>query len=205
MPFFLTWLPFKIFLKYLEDNPNTTTEEMNEQLGTQMIKHTMEYSQIFPLKNVDKDKGVAKPFNKFVIPNSLVKIGEYLELVTFDKKDGPFSLTPLGKYVANSIDYRNFTFTKLENKIDYNKLALLDFLTKRPTSLVILSNQGELDNLKIFLKDYFESINIDFKISDFNAILTKDTAYWNITDNLFGLSYDPLKVLELNANIVNIV
>ena len=203
-PFFLTWLPFKIFLKFLEENPNTTTEEINEYLGTQVMKHTKEYSQIYPLKNVDKEKGVAKPFNKFVIPNSLAKIGEYLELITFDKKDGPFSLTPLGKFVAHSIDYKNFTFSKLENSIDYNRLALSDFLTKRPTSLVILSQQRELDNLKIFLKEHFESIKIEFKISNFNAILTKDNAYWNITNNLFGLSYDPIKAMELNVNLVNI-
>ena len=202
-PFFLTWLPFKIFLKFLEENPNSTTDEINEQLGRQVEKHTMEYAQIFPLKNVNKEKGVAKPFNKFVIPNSLAKIGEYLELVAFDQRDGPFTLTPLGKFVSNSIDYRNFTFSLLEDTIDYNKLALSDFLKQKPSSMVLLGKQGVLDNLKIFLQDYYDKITFDFRTSEFNAILTKDNAFWSLTNNLMGLSYDPLKVLELNANVVN--
>ena len=71
--------------------------------------------------------------------------------------------------------------------------------------MVLLGKQGELDNLKIFLQGYYDKITFDFRTSEFNAILTKDNAFWTLTNKLMGLSYDPLKVLELNANVVNII
>jgi len=203
-PFFLNWLPFKIFLKYLNEFPNATTDEINSVLGEQVKRQTFDLNKIIPLKNV-YNKGITKPFNKFVIENSLAKIGEYLELVVGDKRDGFFSLTPMGKYVANSIDIRNYNFKTLEKSFEYNKLALLDFIEKKVDNIVIITKEDNLTNFQIFLKSFKQSLDFDYRISNFEAIITKNNAYWTISKNLFGLSYDPLKVLELNANIANII
>lgn len=210
-PFFLTWLPFKLLLKYLREKPNSTTEDINKELGGQVATHTKEFVKYIPLKNVSEEKGVTKPFNKFVIPNSLAEIGKFLELIIAEKKDGPFYLTPLGKYVANSIDSYNFNFHKLEINVDYKKLAILDFISTQPTGMVLISKEKQLDELKSFIEKIIEkkyqnqSLKIETKIKDFDAILTKDNAYWTCSHSLFNLSYDPIKVLELNANIVNII
>ena len=210
-PFFLSWLPFKLFLKYLQVYPNSTTEDINSNLGKQVAHHTKDFVKFIPLKNVNEKDGVTKPFNKFVISNSLAEIGKFLELIIAEKKDGPFYLTPLGKYVANSIDPYNFNFHKLEININYGKLAILDFISTQPKGMVLISNKEQLKELKSFIeiindKKYLkQSLKIETKIKDFDAILTKDNAYWTCSNSLFNLSYDPIKVLELNANIVNIV
>ncbi|MGC9777772.1 MAG: hypothetical protein HZR80_00855 [Candidatus Heimdallarchaeota archaeon] len=99
----------------------------------------------------------------------------------------------------------------VESIKNYPKLAILDFISTQPTGMVRISKEEQLDELKSFIEKIIEkkyqnqSLKIETKIKDFDAILIKDNAYWTSSHSLFNLSYDPIKVLELNANIVNII
>jgi len=211
IPFFLNWLPFKLFLKYLQIVPGSTTEDIYQNLGRQVENHTKEYNKLVPMKKVSSTTGVAKPFNRFVIPNSLAIIGKFLGLTINKKKEGPYELTPLGKYVANSIDDLSFSFKRLDKTFNYNELALFDFYTSNPSGMVIVSDSVSKKKSLTFINqiqdklDYRKKIEIEHRKLDFNAILTKNKAYWETASSLFNLSYDSLRVLELNANIVNII
>ena len=211
IPFFLNWLPFKLFLKFLQVIPGSTTEDIYQNLGKQVENHTKEYSKLVPMKSVDATTGVAKPFNRFVIPNSLAAIGKFLGLTNNKIKDGPYELTPLGKYVVNSIDDLNYNFKRLDNSFNYNELALYDFYTSNPSEIVIISDSESMGNSLTFIEQIQEKLDCKKKLQiehrklDFNAILTKNKAYWEIATSLLNVSYDSLRVLELNANIVNII
>jgi len=173
--------------------------------------HTKEYSKLVTMKNVSSTTGVAKPFNRFVIPNSLATIGKFLELTINKKKEGPYELTPLGKYVANSIDDLSFNFKRLDKTFNYNELALFDFYTSNPSGIVIVSDSESKKNSLTFIDqiqdklDYRKKIKIEHRKLDFNAILTKNKAYWETATSLFNVSYNSLRVLELNTKIVNII
>ncbi|MHA1747440.1 MAG: hypothetical protein ACTSYF_02210, partial [Promethearchaeota archaeon] len=206
IPFFLNWLPFKLFLKYLQISPGSTTEDIYQNLGKQVENHTKEYNKLVPLKYVDSKTGVAKPFNSFVIPNSLATIGKLLGLTINKKKDGPYELTPLGKYIVNSIDDLSFNFKRLDNSFNYNELALYDFYTSNPSGIVIISDSESIVKSLTFIDRIKEKLvckkklHIEPRKLDFNAILTKNKAYWETASSLFNVSYDSLRVLELNAN-----
>jgi len=210
IPFFLNWLPFKLFLKYIQQTPGSTTEVIYQNLGSQVENHTKEFSKIVPMKNVNSETGVAKPFNRFVIPNSLATIGKFLGLTINKKKDGPYELTPLGKYVVNSIDDLSFNFKRLDSLFNYNELALYDFYTSELTGIVIITDSESMENSFNFIDkiheklDYKKKLIIEHRKLDFNAILTKNKAYWETASSLFNISYDSLRVLELIANIVNL-
>ncbi|MFW9923947.1 MAG: hypothetical protein ACFFDW_11740, partial [Candidatus Thorarchaeota archaeon] len=45
-PFFLTWLPFRIFLKYLQHSPGADINEIRTQLGSQILKHTTDVKEL---------------------------------------------------------------------------------------------------------------------------------------------------------------
>jgi len=114
-PFFLTWLPFKIYLKYLLQNPGADLNEMRTALGSQVVKHT---TDIKNLKISDMiTRGAYMPFNEMVIGKVLGNIGEFLGLIIREKVSGPCYLSPLGKYVTNSIDLLNFQFKQLDPKL----------------------------------------------------------------------------------------
>lgn len=210
-PFFLTWLPLKIFLKYLQTYPGSDVENIRETLGEQVTKHTREVKNILDLKYVDKDKGVDKPFNRHIIPNVLVDLGRILRVVRTDRKNGPYYLTPLGKYVAKSIDLENFTFYRLSNEFKYFELAILDFLETKPSNLVIVTENNRTDYLAEFIEKNLEILGndnkteFDIKKKNFEAVLTSNKYYLSRIKSLMSLSYDPLNVLELNAQLVNII
>ena len=45
-PFLLTWLPFKIYLKFLLQNPGADLNEIRTALGTQVVKHTTDVKNL---------------------------------------------------------------------------------------------------------------------------------------------------------------
>ncbi|MHA1874812.1 MAG: hypothetical protein ACTSUC_00025 [Promethearchaeota archaeon] len=210
-PFFLTWLPLKIFLKYLQLYPGSDIEVIRENLGGQVAKHTREAKEILELRHVDKDKGVDKPFNRHIIPNVLVPLGKSLRVVRADGRNGPYYLTPLGKYVANSINLENFTFYRLNNYFKYFELAILDFLEAKPSTMVIVTEEQQVDSLENFVEKEIMQLNFEIepeilvKENNFEAVLTKNRSYLSRAKDLMSLSYDPLNVLEINAQIVNII
>lgn len=189
-PFFLTWLPLKIFLKYLQIYPGSDVENIRETLGEQVAKHTREAKNILNLKYVDKDKGVDKPFNRHVIPNVLVDLGRILRVVNTDRKNGPYYLTPLGKYVAKSIDLENFTFRRLSYDFNYFELAILDFLETKPGSLVIVTENNQIDYLAKFVEKNLELLNIenrteiDVKKNNFEAVQTSNRSYLSKNESI---------------------
>jgi len=208
IPFFLSWLPLKIFLKYLQLYPGSDVETINSNLGSQVAFHTKEVKNLFNLKYVDVESGVDKPFNRHVIPNVLATIGGLLKLVKIEKKEGPYYLSPLGKYVANSIDLYNFNFAKLDYGFSYSKLALADFIERHASNIIILGDEKNTNDLQNFIKNYIkikklDNLNeIEYKTNEMEAILTKESSYISIYNNLINLSYDPIRVLELNANLI---
>ena len=210
IPFFLTWLPFKLFIKYLQLAPGSTVEDIYQNMGRQVENYTKEYSELIYMKNVDPNKGVAKPFNRFVISNSLATIGNFLGLTMNKKKEGPYELTPIGKYVAYSIDEKSFSFNQMDKTFGYNELAMYDFFTTDSSDMVIISNPLMKEHLVSFIEkiqntlDLKNKVKIEYRELDFQAILTKNKAYWETSTSLLNISYDSLRVLELNANIVSI-
>ena len=159
---------------------------------------------------MEKDKGVDKPFNRHVIPNVLVDLGRILRVVRAERKNGPYHLTPLGKYVAKSINLENFTFYRLSNEFKYFELAILDFLETKPKSLVIITETNRTDYLTEFIEKNLEILGndnkteFDVKVNNFDAVVTSSRYYLSRTKALMSLSYDPLNVLELNAQLVNL-
>ena len=58
-------------------------------------------------------------------------------------------------------------------------------------------------NLEIL--NFEKNTEFDVKKNNFEAVLTSNRYYLSRTKSLMSLSYDPLKVLELNSNLVNIL
>ncbi|RLI72604.1 MAG: hypothetical protein DRP02_01025 [Candidatus Gerdarchaeota archaeon] len=208
-PFFLSWLPFKIFLKYLQNNPGANLNEIRTKLGAQILRHT---SDIKALRISDIiRRGAYIPFNEMVIAKVLANIGEYLGLVTYEKNTGPYYLSPLGKYVTNSIDLLNFQFKNLDPKISPMNLAFLDFVERGGTNLIAFSNTEGLDALREFYRMVEDKIalrtlvRILYTKSNFNALISTDSAFWNFTYRFSNITYDPIKVLEFNSKIMDFI
>ncbi len=206
-PFFLTWLPFKIFLKYLQQNPGADLNEVRNQLGTQIVKHTASIKELRISESIRR--GAYIPFNEMVIGKVLANIGEYLGLITFEKNNGPFYLSPLGKYVSNSLDLQSFQFKNLDPKLNPMHLALLDFIDRGTTNIIAFSNETGLKDLQSFYKAIEGKIRpgilvrIAYNKSNFNALISTDSAFWSFTYRFSNITYDQIKVLEFNSKVMD--
>ncbi|HUU78549.1 MAG TPA: hypothetical protein VMX55_09385 [candidate division Zixibacteria bacterium] len=208
-PFFLSWLPFKLFLKYLLESPGATTNEIRTALGSQIVKHTTDIKEL-NISDIIR-RGAYIPFNEMVIGKVLANIGDYLGLVTFDKSAGPFYLSPLGKYVTNSLDLQNFQFKNLDPKVPPLQLTLLDFLDRGVTNIIVFSNMDGINELKFFHKKAVEDLEIKtiariiYNKTNFEAMISTDSAYWSFTKKFSNLTYDPIKVLEFNSKVMDYI
>lgn len=207
--FFLTWLPFRIFLKYLQGSPGADVNEIRTQLGSQVLKHTTDIKELALSENIRR--GAYIPFNEMVIGKVLANIGEYLGLVSFEKSNGPYFLSPLGKYVTNSIDLLNFQFKNLDSSIIPINLALLDFIGRGLTNIIAFSNEEGLNELRFFYKKIEpqlpsdQLVRIVYNRTNFNALISTDSAFWSFTKRFSNLTYDQVKVLEFNARIMDYI
>lgn len=206
-PFFLTWLPFKIFLKFLLENPGADLSDIRSSLGSQILKNTTDIKNI--IKSDIIRRGAYIPFNEMVIGKVLGNIGEYLGLVDFEKNSGPYYLSPLGKYVTNSIDIQNFQFKDLDPSLNPIYLALMDFIDRGLKNIIVFANQSTISNLKKFYSIYIESmkikhiVNIVYNVSDFQAIISQDSAFWKFSKLFSNITYDQIKVLEFNSKVMD--
>lgn len=206
IPFFLTWLPLKIFLKYLQENPGADLNRLRSTLGEQLLYHTKETAQLF--KGVSF-RGGRRPFNEMNVENVLCKIGGYLGLTYKEKRFGPYYLTPLGKYVTNSIDMLNFQFKNLDRNLDPIKLAILDFVSQGAKNLIVFSNKEEGNKIREFVS-FLETntnyrVHINYNLSNFNAILSTNSAFWAFANIFSNVTYDQIKVLEFNTKILEYI
>jgi len=197
---FLNWLPLRVFLKYIEENPNCTTENIVNELGSQIKKHTKEFNRIYPMKNVNKSQGVSTPFNGFVIPNLLALIGYMLGYFRSYQKDGPFLLTNSGSNVVKSFDLLNYRFKEGTFNVDYYKLAIADLLDDEINDMIVFNNRKDQDLFGNILTDTFNFTNFYNQKSEYDGILTKNKFFWLDDNNNFIISYDPNKIAEVRSN-----
>ena len=115
------------------------------------------------------------------------------------------------KYVINSIDDKSFQFKRLEEPFNYTELALADFLDSEIREIILIGDKNRKDRSKEFIDkvqnklSIKEEIKVEHRELDFQAVITKNKAYWETSSSLINLSYDSLRVFKLNANIVNII
>jgi hypothetical protein len=206
-PFFLGWLPFKIFLKYLLESPGVTLNEVRNHLGTQILQNTTDIKNI--IKSDIIRRGVYIPFNEMVIGKVLANIGEFLGLVDFEKSSGPYYLSPLGKYVTNSIDFANFQLKDLDPKLNPLYLAIMDFIDRGLKNIIIFADQKTIDNIKKLYPAYEEIkqikhiVNIVYNKASFQAAISQDSAFWKFSKLFSNITYDQIKVLEFNAKVMD--
>jgi hypothetical protein len=206
-PFFLTWLPFKIFLKYLLENAGSDLNEIRSALGSQILKNTTDIKNI--IKSDIIRRGAYIPFNEMVIGKVLANIGEYLGLVNFEKSSGPFYLSPLGKYVTNSIDLQNFQFKDLDPNLNPISLALMDFIDRGLQNIIVFADSRTIEDLKKFYPLYIESmkikhlVNVVYNESNFQAIISPNSAFWKFSKLFSNITYDQIKVLEFNSKVMD--
>jgi hypothetical protein len=206
-PFFLTWLPFKIFLRYLLETPGADLNQVRTALGTQVLQATTDIKSI--IKSDIVRRGAYIPFNEMVIGKVLANIGEFLGLVNFEKSSGPYYLSPLGKYVTNSIDFQNFQFKDLDPSINPIYLALMDFIDRGLQNIIVFADQKTTTNFKKFYPVYEELtnikhiVNIIYYEADFLAVISQDSAFWKFSPLFSNITYDQIKVLEFNSKIMD--
>ena len=144
-----------------------------------------------------------------VIGKVLSNVGEYLGLVNRDKSSGPYYLSPLGKYVTNSIDFQNFQLKNLDPKLNPSHLALMDFVERGQKNIIVFANTSEIEQMKKFYQFYVEKMKVEHVVrivynkSNFNAVISLDSAFWQFTDLYSNVTYDQIKVLEFNARLMN--
>ncbi|MBN1330162.1 MAG: hypothetical protein JXA54_11870 [Candidatus Heimdallarchaeota archaeon] len=207
--FFLSWLPFKIFLKYLLQNSGCDLNQIRSQLGNQILKHTSDVKEYIGPDKIRR--GAYMPFNEMVIGKVLANIGEYLGLVNFDKNPGPFFLSPLGKYVTNSLDLLNFQFKNLDPSLNPMHLMFLDLIERGLTNIITFSNEDNLNELRYFHKTLEEKqiipqiVKMSYNKANFTAMISTDTAYWNFTKRFSNVTYDQIKVLEFNSKVMDYI
>jgi len=206
IPFFLTWLPLKLFLKFLLENPGADLDKIRDTLGDQTMFHTKEAATLLNAKTF---RGGRRPFNEMAVENVLSKIGEYLGLTYTEKRFGPYFLTPLGKYVTDSIDLLNFQFKNLDTSYAAEKLAILDFAGRGAKNLIVFCNQQQKESIKKFVFEVEENtayrMRINYNISHFTAVLSTDSAFWAFADVFSNVTYDPIKVLEFNTKVLDYI
>ena len=206
IPFFLTWLPLKIFLKYLQENPGADLNRLRSNLGEQLLYHTKETASIF---NGVSFRGGRRPFNEMSVENVLCKVGNYLGLTYKERKFGPYYLTPLGKYVVESIDMQNYQFKNLDRNLDPTKLAILDFVSQGAKNLIVFSDKEGATSIREFVSflenntDY--RVHINYNVSNFKAILSTNSAFWTFGNIFSNVTYDQIKVLEFNTKVLDYI
>lgn len=206
-PFLLTWLPLKLFLKHIGENPSTTLDKIKTDLGYQMARHTSDISTVINSELIFPES--MKPFEEKTIKNVLLKITDYLSLVTYPKITGPYRLTPLGKYFVKSLDFLNYQFQNIDPNITPTHLALIDFIERGVRKMVVYSDLDNITEMKAFHKLYVEKIGVDtntnpiYKTRRFNAMISPCSAFWEYLNIYNNISYDQVKVLEINAKIMN--
>jgi len=206
IPFFLTWLPLKIFMKFLHENPGADLDKIRGTLGDQTMFHTKEAATLLGAKTF---RGGRRPFNEMAVENVLAKIGEYLGLTYTEKRFGPYHLTPLGKYVSDSIDLLNFQFKNLDTSYAQEKLAILDFAGRGTKNLIVFCNEEQKESIKKFVLNVEENtayrMRINYNQSHFTAVISNDSAFWAFADVFSSLTYDPIKVLEFNTKVLDFI
>ena len=208
-PFFLTWLPFKIYLKFLLQNPGADLNEIRTTLGSQVVKHTTDVKDLKISEMITR--GAYMPFNEMVIGKVLGNIGEYLGLISREKISGPCYLSPLGKYVTNSIDLLNFQFKQLDPKLNPAHLALMDFVERGLKNIIVFASQKDIAEIKAFYRVYDEQVNVKqivnivYNKSNFTSLISQDSAFWKFTDLFCNLTYDQIKVLEFNSKVMDYI
>ena len=207
-PFFLTWLPFKLFLKFIHQNPGADVEEIKANLGLQIIRHTTDLRTV--VNSVIIHSGSDSPFNEKIIINVISNIGEFLGLITSEKKRGPYYLSPLGKYLINTIDFQSFKFKNIDPKLKPIHLALMDFLDKGDKNFIVSTSLENAVEMKAMHRLYIERIdvgkdvNILYKQSDFNAMVSNNSAFWELSKKFCNITYDQVKVLEFNSILMDL-
>ena len=146
-----------------------------------------------------------------VIGKVLSNVGEYLGLVNYEKSSRPFYLSPLGKYVTVSIDMQNFQFQNLDSSLNPLHLALLDFVGRGLSNIIVFADESNLNELRHFHRSLEESetinqiVRIVYNKSKFNAMISTDSAYWSCTKQFSNLTYDQIKVMEFNSKIMDYI
>ncbi|MGC9777763.1 MAG: hypothetical protein HZR80_00810 [Candidatus Heimdallarchaeota archaeon] len=132
-------------------------------------------------------------------------------MVNRDKSGGPYYLSPLGKYVTNSFDFQNFQFKNLDPKLNPSHLALMDFVERGLKNIIVFANTNEIEHMKKFYQHYAEKMKIEhivrivYNKSNFNAVISLDSAFWQFTDLFSNDIYDQIKVLEFNARLMDYI
>jgi len=146
-----------------------------------------------------------------VIGKVLSNVGEYLGLVNYEKSCRPFYLSPLGKYVTVSIDMQNFQFQNLDSSLNPLHLALLDFVGRGLSNIIVFADESNLNELRHFHRSLEESetinqvVRIVYNKSKFNAMISTHSAYWSCTKQFSNLTYDQIKVMEFNSKIMDYI
>ncbi len=207
-PFFLNWLPFKLFLKYILLNPGAELDQIREDLGMQVAGHLNDLTEIVNSSMIRKS--TYAPFNEMIIGKVLVKNAEHLGLINIpEKSTGPYFLSPLGKYITNSIDYQNFKFKNIDPKLKPAHLALMDFIDRGLTEIIVFGDESTIEEMKVLFDTYIQklgithSIKMIYKKSNVNALVSTNSAFWQFSPLFAELTYDQVKVIELNSTIMD--
>ena len=132
-------------------------------------------------------------------------------MITREKISGPCYLSPLGKYVTNSIDLLNFQFKQLDPKLNPAHLALMDFADRGLKNIIVFTNQKGIEEMKAFYRVYDEQVNVKqivnivYNKSNFTSLISQDSAFWKFTDLFCNLTYDQIKVLEFNSKVMDYI
>ncbi len=103
----------------------------------------------------------------------------------------------------------NFQFKNLDRNLDPTKLAILDFVGQGAKNLIVFSNKDETTKIKEFVS-FLETnsnyrVHINYNLSNFNAILSTNSAFWGFANIFSNVTYDQIKVLEFNTKILEYI
>lgn len=207
-PFFLNWLPFKLFLKYILLHPGAELDEIKENLGMQVAGHLNDVEKI--VNSTMIQRGTYAPFNEIIIGKVLVNIAEHLGLINSPERTiGPYFLSPLGKYITKSIDYQNFKLKSIDPKLKPSHLALMDFIDRGLTEIVVFGDALIIEEMKVLFDVYTQTLGIThpikmiYKKSSINVLVSTNSAFWQLSPLFAELTYDQVKVIELNSIIMD--
>lgn len=206
-PFFLNWLPFKLFLKYVLLHPGVELDEIKENLGMQVAGHLNDITSV--INSTMIHRGTYAPFNEMMISKVLAKIAEHLGLISTEKPTGPYFLSPLGKYITKSIDYQNFKLKIIDPKLKPAHLALMDFIDRGLTEIIVFGDASSIEEIKVLFDVYTQTFGIPntikmiYKKRSINALISTNSAFWQLSPLFAELTYDQVKVIELNSTIMD--
>jgi hypothetical protein len=106
LPLFISWLPLRLFLKFVAETPDCTMIHIKQILGEQVKKATQEAAE--NQSTLGLKKGYLKPFNEMIILNALVRMSTYLGLLAAEKRKGPYNLTKKRKNISQKITFQSF-------------------------------------------------------------------------------------------------